>query len=200
MTCGSLSRLLFHTDTCHPQKMHRNNFSRRIIHSSILTVPLSDSPTNGSERHFSACATTHIPQVQLDRVLFYEYDHRADELIGLKVDVSGEFNTDFELVFVQEALKTITSRLFSQSPPRNPLPRTRTGTFQCRTSTEFAPRPRHASRPPSRASLPPASTSCHFFSLAIPPRGFFAQSPRRQLKSTKTNTTILMFALKVTWL
>ena len=47
-------------------------------------------------------ATTHIPQVQLDRVSFYECDHRADELIGLKVDVSGEFITEFELVFVQE--------------------------------------------------------------------------------------------------
>ena len=47
--------------------------------------------------------TTHIPQVQLDdRVLFYEYDHRADELIGLNVDVPGEFITGFELVFVQE--------------------------------------------------------------------------------------------------
>ena len=34
-----------------------------------------------------------------------ECDHRADELIGLKADVSGEFTTDFELVFVQEALK-----------------------------------------------------------------------------------------------
>ena len=28
---------------------------------------------------------------------------RAGELIGLKVDVSGEFITDFELIFVQEA-------------------------------------------------------------------------------------------------
>ena len=82
--------------------MHRTNFSKRIIHSSILIVPLSDSPTNGPERHFAACATTHIPQVQLDRVLFYECDHRADELIGLKVDVSGEFIAEFELVFVQE--------------------------------------------------------------------------------------------------
>ena len=83
--------------------MYRNNFSKRIIHSSILTVPLSDSPTNGSERHVAACATTHIPQVQLDRVLFYECDRRADELIGLKADVPGEFITEFELVFVQEA-------------------------------------------------------------------------------------------------
>ena len=31
-----------------------------------------------------------------------ECDHRADELIGLKVDVSGEFIAEFELVFVQE--------------------------------------------------------------------------------------------------
>ena len=82
--------------------MHRNNFSKRIIHSSILIVPLSDSPTNGSERHFAACATTHIPRVQLDRILFYEYDRRADKLIGLKLDVSGESITEFEFVFVQE--------------------------------------------------------------------------------------------------
>ena len=59
-------------------------------------------------------ATTHIPQVQLDRVLFYECDHRVDELIGLEVGVSGEFTTDIELVFVQEALKKITPRLFSE--------------------------------------------------------------------------------------
>ena len=31
----------------------------------------------------------------LDRVLPYELDHRADELIGLKVDVSGELSADF---------------------------------------------------------------------------------------------------------
>ena len=42
------------------------------------------------------------PGVQLDRVLLCECDHRADELIGLEVDVSGEFITEFELVSVQE--------------------------------------------------------------------------------------------------
>jgi len=138
MTCGSLSRLLLHKSTCHPHKMHRNNFFQRIICSSILTAPLSDSPINGSERHFSACATTHIPQVQLDCVLFYECDHRADELIGLKVDVSGEFIADFELVFVQEARKKITSRLLSQSPARRRRSRTQTGTFKCRTTQKCA--------------------------------------------------------------
>ena len=46
--------------------------------------------------------------------------------------------------------------------------------------------------PPSRAALSPASTSCHFPPLAIPPRGFFAQSPRRQLKSAKTRFTAPM--------
>ena len=87
--------LPFHGDHSLPENVHRNNFSRRILHFSILTVPLSGSPTNGSERHFSAFATTHIPQVQLDRILFYKCDHRADELIGLKVDVSCEFIADF---------------------------------------------------------------------------------------------------------
>ena len=42
---------------------------------------------------------------KVDHVLLCECDHRADELIGLKVDVSGELIADFELVFVQEALK-----------------------------------------------------------------------------------------------
>ena len=37
------------------------------------------------------------------------------------------------------------------------------GTFKCRTTQKCAPRPPHASRPPSRAALPPASTACHFF-------------------------------------
>ena len=35
--------------------------------------------------------------------------------------------------------------------------------FKCRTTTMIAPRPPHASRPPSRAALPPAPTACHFF-------------------------------------
>ena len=45
---------------------------------------------------------TPIPQVQLDRVLLYELDHRADEFIGLKADMRGKFVTDFELVYDQE--------------------------------------------------------------------------------------------------
>ena len=46
---------LGHTNTCHPQKIHRNNFfSKRIIHSSIRTVPLSGSLTNGPECYFAA--------------------------------------------------------------------------------------------------------------------------------------------------
>ena len=60
-------------------------------------------------------------------------------------------------------MKKITLRLFSQSPTRHLLSRTSTGTFKCRTITMLAPRPPHASRPPSRAALPPASTACHFF-------------------------------------
>ena len=86
--------------------MHRNNFSKRIIHSSILIVPLSDSPISnqrlGTSLRSRLCDDTHS-SVQLDRVLFYECDHRADELVDLKVDVSGGFIAEFELVFVQEA-------------------------------------------------------------------------------------------------
>ena len=48
-------------------------------------------------------------------------------------------------------------------PTRHLLSRTSTGTFKCRTITMLAPWPPHASRPPSRAALPPASTACHSF-------------------------------------
>ena len=40
------------------------------------------------------------------------------------------------------------------------------GTFKCRTTTERAPRPAHASRSPSRAAFPPASTSRPLFCLS----------------------------------
>ena len=98
----SIDTALAHKHFSPSENTSKQLFKKRIIRSSILTVPLSGSSTNGSERHFAACATTHIPQVQLDRVLLCECDHRADELIGLKVDVSGEFVAEFELVFVQE--------------------------------------------------------------------------------------------------
>ena len=53
--------------------------------------------------------------MQLDRVLLYELDHRADEFIGLKADMRGKFVTDFELVYDQETLKKYHfSTLFSE--------------------------------------------------------------------------------------
>ena len=156
--------------------------------------------TNGSERYFAACATTHIPQVQLDRVLLCECDHRADELIGLKVDVSGELIADFELVFVQEAKKKITLRLFSQSPTRHLLSRTARALFSAAQSQcSHRGHHTHRARPPAPRFLlrrPPVI----FFSMAVPRRDFCAQSTWRQLKSTKTNTTALIFPVKVRWL
>ena len=78
-------------------------------------------------------------------------------------------------------MKKITSRLFSQSPTRHRLPRSSTGTFQCRTTAEFEPRALHASRPPSRAALPPGSTSRHFF--------FIGESTSRLLCAKPTTPT-----------
>ena len=57
----------------------------------------------------------------------------------------------------------------------------------------------HHARPPAPRSLP-RRPPVIFLTMAVPRRGFFAQSQRRQLKSTNTNTTTLMFPLKVTWL
>ena len=86
-------------------------------------------------------------------------------MIDLKVDVSGELIADFELVSVQEARKKSLRGSFLRARRGTfcLLSRTSTGTFKCRTITMLAPRPPHASRPPSRAALPPASTACHFF-------------------------------------
>ena len=59
----------------------------------------------------------------------------------------------------------------------------------------------HHARHPAPRSLPlPRRQPAIFLSMAVPRRSFFAQSQRRQLKSTNTNTTTLMFSLKVTWL
>ena len=89
---------------------------------------------------------------------------------------------------------------FSQSPTRHRLSRTQMGTFKCRTTQKCAPRPPHAPRrPPAPRSLP-RRPPVNFLTMAVPRRDFFAQSQRRQLKSTNTNTTTLMFSLKVTWL
>ena len=52
--------------------------------------------------------------------------------------------------------------LFSE-PDETPPVANQHGTFKCRTITKLAPRPPHASLPPSRAALPPAPTACHFF-------------------------------------
>ena len=49
---------------------------------------------------------------------------------------------------------------------RHRLRRSQMGTFKCRTTTERAPRPAHASRSPSRAAFPPASTSRPLFCLS----------------------------------
>ena len=206
MTCGSLSRLFFHfhTNICHPQKTYRSNFSKRITHSSILTVPLSDSPTNGSERHFEACSTTHISQVQLDRVLFYECDHRADELIGLKADVPGEFITDFEIVFVQEAYKKITSRLFSQSPARRTVGRELKWVLLSAAQPKSAHRGHHThrARPPAPRSFPRRPPAIFFVNGGSTSRLLCAKpaAPTQTDEIEHEDPQTRMFALKVTWL
>ena len=49
-----------------------------------------------------------------DRVLPYELDHRADELIGLKADVSGELIADFVIVSFKKHEKNHFAALFSE--------------------------------------------------------------------------------------
>jgi hypothetical protein len=122
--------------------------------------------TNGSERYFAACATTHIPQVQLDRVLFCELNHRADEMVAIEANTSDTLFTRIDRNAIEKDHSKITFRLNLSYLRRHRLSRSRMGTFQCRTTKKCAPRPPHASRPPSRAAFPPASTSRPFSLLS----------------------------------
>ena len=85
-----------------PREPAPNPLSRMIHHSSTLKATLFAPPNQGvRDLCRSPCDDTHSSGPARSR-LFCECDHRADELIGLKVDVPGEFTTDSELVFVQE--------------------------------------------------------------------------------------------------
>ena len=189
-----------------PLRLQSNQSLRPCPHSkhhTRLLKPILLATSRPPKSSFPLQMFTHAfssPQVQPDRVLFYECDHRADELIGLKIDVSGKFTTDFELIFVQEAFK---------KSPRGSFLRARRDTAgrELKWALLSAANPKsahrghhtHRIRPPAPRSLlrrPPVI----LLSMAVPRRGFFTQSPRRQLNSAKTNTTTLMFSSKVTWL
>ena len=142
-----------------PSRMPRNHLAKRFQRDSLYT-----SEPRGS-RPLSQPLRRHAhPQVQLDRVLFpasattgptsLSASRSTCQVSSLRISNSFSFKNHE---------KKITSRLFSQSPTRHRLSRTQMGTFKCRTTQKCAPRPPHASRPPSRAALPPASTACHFF-------------------------------------
>jgi len=99
---------------------------------------------------------------KFDRVLLFELNHRADEMVAIEADTSGTLFTRIDRNAIEKDHSKITFRLILSYLRRHRLSRSRMGTFQCRTTREGAPRPPHASRPPSRAAFPPASTSRPF--------------------------------------
>ena len=156
--------------------------------------------TNGSERYFAACATTHIPQVQLDRVLFCELNHRADEMVAIEANTPDTLSTRIDRNAIEKDHSKITFRLnlvtsadtvcrevgwalFSAAQPKSARRGHRT----------------HRDRPPAPRFLlrrPPGPFLC----FPIPLRGFIAPSPRRQPTSAKTITTALMSPQPTSWL
>ena len=186
---SSLSRGCPPTGTIHPPRtcnVHRAHSPEGHITHSTLVAPRTPCPVQQARKVSAAFATTHMPQVPSRSRFAVRARPRADELIGLKVDVPGEFITDFELVFVQETQNKFTSRHFSQSPTRHRLSRTSTGTLSAAQSqTSHRGHLMHRSRPPAPRSLlrrPPVIFFCqwwfHFTTSLRKARG--ANSNRRK--------------------
>ena len=136
-----------------------------INHSSTLKAPLFAPPCKASRTSLTGVRRGKRRRDKADRVLLFELNRRADEMIGLEADNSGSFVVYFDRTAIEKDPNKTASRPFLSYLRRHRLSRTRMGTFQCRTTKKCAPRPPHASRPPSRAAFPPASTSCHFPSI-----------------------------------
>ena len=130
--------------------------------------------------------------------------HRAGKFIDLKVNVSGE------LVSSLRSSNSLSFKNHEQKSPRGSFLRARRGTLyrELKWALLSAAQPKksahrgrhtHRARPSAPRSLP-RRPPVIVLSTAAPRRGFFTQSQRRQLNSAKTNTTTLMFSLKVTWL
>ena len=137
-----------------------------INHSSTLKAPLFAPPCKASRTSLTGVRRGKRRRDKADRVLLFELNRRADEMIGLEADNSGSFVVYFDRTAIEKDPNKTTSRPFLSYLRRHRLSRTRMGTFQCRTTKKCAPRPPHASRPPSRAAFPPASTSRPFSLLS----------------------------------
>ena len=90
-----LSRLPFHGNHSPPENVHRTHSSEGYVTHSTLIAPRTPCPVQQARKVSAAFVTTPCRRYHLDRVLPYELNHRADELIGRKVDVSGELTVDF---------------------------------------------------------------------------------------------------------
>ena len=122
--------------------------------------------SNASDHLFTGVRRDKWRTDKVDRVLLCELNYQADELIGLEADNSGSFVVYYDRAAVEKDPHKTTSRPFLSYLRRRRLSRSRMGTFQCRTTKKCAPRPPHASRSPSRAAFPPASTSRPLFCLS----------------------------------
>ena len=102
---GFLSKPPKRTSHCADEYVHRTHSWKGSFTQSTLIATLSASQSKGSDRLSLALATTHTPQVQVDRILLCECDHQADEATGLKTDNSGKFMADIDRVSGREGQK-----------------------------------------------------------------------------------------------
>ena len=83
-----------------------------INHSSILKAPLFAPPCNASRTSLTGVRRGKRRRDKVDRVLLFELNRRADEMIGLEADNSGSFVVYFDRTAIEKDPNKTTSRPF----------------------------------------------------------------------------------------
>ena len=149
-----------------PREPASNPLSRMINHSSTLKATLFAPPNQRLGTLLcSLCDDTHSSGPARSRFVLRAQPpgrrdgrHRGEHV--------GHALYSYRPQCDRERPQQDHFRLILSYLRRHRLSRSRMGTFQCRTTKKCAPRPPHASRPPSRAAFPPASTSRPFSLLS----------------------------------
>ena len=117
-------------ETAHSQEPLRarnhawNPLSNRIIHSFELRAPLFAPPHKASQTSFTGVRGGKWRRDKFDRVLLFELNHPADEMIATEADTSGTLFTHIDRNAIEKDPHKTTSRPFLSYLRRHRLSRT----------------------------------------------------------------------------